>query len=334
MTLVIRPLSDPDVPSVIELIKHVLGEYGFEANMATVRADLEASNRYAREGAGFWVADRGDRVIGTVAIRPKEGRTCELKRLYVADDARGGGVGRALYAHAEAFARSAGYERIWLDSSRRFQQARRLYEKSGFVLLEELDNEWEDNVYQKWLVSELSQIPRPSQRGAAMTIQIGDRIPDATLTESIEFGEACPLPPQKISIAEACKGKRVVIFGVPGAYTPTCSAKHLPGYVAKLDELKAKKVDEVWCVAVNDGFVMAAWGRDHKATGKVRMLGDGSGELTKKLGLELDLMGNGMGMRMKRFSMLVDDGVVTQLNVEAPGKFELSDAETMLKQLG
>jgi len=167
-----------------------------------------------------------------------------------------------------------------------------------------------------------------------MTIQIGDRIPDATLMESTEFGEACPLPPQKISVAEACKGKRIVVFGLPGAYTPTCSAKHLPGYVANIDALKAKKVDEVWCVSVNDGYVMAAWGRDQKATGKVRMLGDGSADFTKKLGLDRDMAANGMGVRMQRFSMLVDDGVVKQLNVEAPGKFEQSDAETMLKQLG
>ena len=164
-------------------------------------------------------------------------------------------------------------------------------------------------------------------------IKIGDRIPDATLTESTEFGEACPVAPTNLSVAEAAKGKRIVIFGLPGAYTPTCSAKHVPGYVENLDELKAKKVDEVWCVAVNDGFVMAAWGRDQKAIGKIRMLGDGSGELTKKLGLEVGLR-PAMGVRMQRFSMLVDDGVVKQLNVEEPGKFEVSNAETMLTQLG
>jgi peroxiredoxin len=165
-------------------------------------------------------------------------------------------------------------------------------------------------------------------------IKIGDRIPDATLTESTEFGEACPVSPSPVSVADAAKGKRVVIFGLPGAYTPTCSAKHVPGYVAKLDALKAKKVDEVWCVSVNDGYVMAAWGRDEKAIGKVRMLGDGNAELAKKLGLEVDLTKGGMGLRMRRFSMLVDDGVIKQLNVEEAGKFEVSDAETMLKQLG
>jgi len=164
-------------------------------------------------------------------------------------------------------------------------------------------------------------------------IKIGDRIPDATLTESTEFGDACPLAPAKVSVAEATKGKRVVIFGLPGAYTPTCSAQHVPGYLKALDALKAKKVDEVWCVAVNDGFVMAAWGRDQKAIGKIRFLGDGSGELTAKLGLEADLTAHGMGKRLQRCSLLVEDGVVKQVNVEAPGKFEVSNAETMLKQV-
>jgi len=167
-----------------------------------------------------------------------------------------------------------------------------------------------------------------------MTIAIGARVPDATLYESTEFGEACPVSPTPVEVGAAAKGKRIVVFGLPGAYTPTCSAKHVPGYVAAIDAFKAKGIDEVWCVSVNDGYVMAAWGRDEKALGKIRMLGDGSGDFTKKLGLELDLSTKGMGMRMKRFSMLLDDGVVKQLNVEAPGKFEVSDAETMLKQLG
>ncbi len=164
-------------------------------------------------------------------------------------------------------------------------------------------------------------------------IKAGDRIPEATLYESTEFGEACPVSPKPVSVTAATKGKRVVIFGLPGAYTPTCSAKHVPGYVAAHDQLKAKKIDEVWCVSVNDGYVMAAWGRDEKALGKVRMLGDGSGELTKKLGLEKDLTAAGMGIRSERYSLLVDDGVVKQVNVEAPSKFEVSDAQTMLKQL-
>ena len=168
-----------------------------------------------------------------------------------------------------------------------------------------------------------------------MTIKVGDRLPDAKLNESLDFdGTGCPMPPKEVSVAEAAKGKKVVIFGLPGAYTPTCSAKHVPSYVANLDKLKAKGVDEIWCVAVNDGFVMNAWGRDEKATGKIRMLGDGSADFTKKLGLELDLSARGMGLRMQRFSMLVENGVVKQLNVEAPGKYEVSGAETMLGQLG
>jgi peroxiredoxin len=164
-----------------------------------------------------------------------------------------------------------------------------------------------------------------------MTIKIGDTVPDSTLTESTEFGDACPVAPAKIQVANELKGKKVVIFGVPGAYTPTCSAQHVPGYLKHLDELKAKKVDEVWCIATNDGFVMAAWGKQLNAIGKVRMLGDGSADLARKLGLEFDIPG--MGTRIKRFSMLVDDGVVKSLNLEAPGKFEVSDAGTMLKQL-
>lgn len=166
-----------------------------------------------------------------------------------------------------------------------------------------------------------------------MTIKVGDKLPDATLAESTSFGEFCPVAPEQVSVATATKGKRIVIFGVPGAYTPTCSAQHVPGYLTNLDAIKAKNVDEVWCLATNDGFVMAAWGKDEKAIGKIRFLGDGSAEFTKKLGLDLDLTARGMGIRCQRFSMLVDDGVVKSLNIEAPGKFEVSNAETMLKQL-
>ena len=165
-------------------------------------------------------------------------------------------------------------------------------------------------------------------------IQTGDRISDATLFESTEFGEACPVSPKRISVAEATSGKRIVIFGLPGAYTTTCSTKHVPGYVSHYDDFRAKGVDEIWCVSVNDGYVMAAWGRDQKALGKVRMLGDGSAEFTKRLGLDRDMSDSGMGIRSRRYSLLVDDGVVKQVNVEAPGKFEVSDADTMLKQLG
>ena len=168
-----------------------------------------------------------------------------------------------------------------------------------------------------------------------MTIKSGDRLPDGKLTEATEFDTAAghPINPQDISVTEATKGKKVVIFGVPGAYTPTCSAKHVPGFVANYDKLKAKGVDEIWCVAVNDAFVMGAWGRDQKAAGKVRMLGDGSAEYTKKLGLELDLNARGLGLRMQRFAMIVQDGVVKDIAVEAPGKFEVSSAEAILAKL-
>jgi glutaredoxin/glutathione-dependent peroxiredoxin len=167
-----------------------------------------------------------------------------------------------------------------------------------------------------------------------MTISIGERLPEATLWESAEFGEACPVAPASVSVTEASRGKKLVIFGLPGAYTSTCSAKHVPSYLANYDAFKKKGVDEIWCIAVNDGQVMAAWGRDQKAIGKIRFLGDGSAELARKLGLERDLTNAGMGLRMQRFSLLVEDGVVKQINVEAPGKFDVSDATTMLGQLG
>ncbi len=167
-----------------------------------------------------------------------------------------------------------------------------------------------------------------------MAIKIGDRLPDGQLQEYIETETAgCSIGPNTFNVADLVKGKKIVIFGLPGAYTPTCSAKHVPGYLQHYDALKKKGVDEIWCLSVNDAFVMGAWGRDLKAGGKVRMMADGSAEYTKKLGLELDLTARGMGVRCQRFSMLVEDGVVKSLNVEAPGKFEVSDAETMLRQL-
>jgi peroxiredoxin len=165
-------------------------------------------------------------------------------------------------------------------------------------------------------------------------IKIGDSLPDASLTESTEFGEACPIAPKPVSAAAGAKGKRIVIFGLPGAYTPTCSAQHLPGYLAQLGALEARGVDEVWCVSVNDGYVMAAWGREQGAIGKIRMLGDGNAELTKKLGLDEDKTKSGMGLRSRRYSLLVDDGVVKRVNVEDPGKFDVSSASAMLAQLG
>ena len=162
-------------------------------------------------------------------------------------------------------------------------------------------------------------------------IKPGDTLPDANLNESLEFGDACPLPPKPVNTTEAAKGKRIVIFGLPGAYTPTCSAKHVPGYVKQLAALKAKGIDEVWCVAVNDGYVMAAWGKEQGAIGKVRMLGDGGADFAKKLGLESEIPG--MGVRLKRCSLLVEDGVVKQVNVEPPKEFGVSSAEHMLGSL-
>jgi glutaredoxin/glutathione-dependent peroxiredoxin len=167
-----------------------------------------------------------------------------------------------------------------------------------------------------------------------MTIKVGDRLPEGTLSEFIETEtEGCSLGPNNFQVADLVKGKKIAIFGLPGAFTPTCSAQHVPGYVKLADEFKAKGVDEIWCISVNDSFVMGAWGREQKATGVVRMMADGSATFTKALGLELDLTARGMGVRMQRCSMLVEDGVVKQLNVEAPGKFEVSNAETMLKQM-
>lgn len=168
-----------------------------------------------------------------------------------------------------------------------------------------------------------------------MTIKVGDRLPDATLSEFIDVEtEGCTLGPNTFKVSDLTRGKKIAIFGLPGAYTPTCSAKHVPGYIAHADALKAKGVDEIWCVSVNDAFVMGAWGREQKATGIVRMMGDGSAEFTKALGMEFDLTARGMGVRSQRYSMLVEDGVVKQLNLEAPGKFEVSNAETLLGQLG
>jgi peroxiredoxin len=167
-----------------------------------------------------------------------------------------------------------------------------------------------------------------------MAIKVGDRVPDSSLTEMIDTERpGCTVGPNNFSVGEITKGKKIVIFGLPGAFTPTCSAKHVPSYIANFDALKRKGVDEIWCISVNDAFVMAAWMRDQKAAGKVRMMADGSAEYTKKLGLELDLTARNMGVRSSRYSMLVEDGVVKKVNVEAPGKYEVSGAEAMLGQL-
>ena len=164
-------------------------------------------------------------------------------------------------------------------------------------------------------------------------IKVGDTLPEATLMEYSELeGNGCSIGPNAVNVSKASAGKTVALFALPGAFTPTCSAKHVPGYLEKFGELKAAGVDEIWCVSVNDAFVMGAWARDLKASGKVRMLGDGDANFTKATGLTLDLTGRGMGLRSNRYSMLIKDGKVTTLNVEAPGKFEVSDAGTMLAQ--
>jgi peroxiredoxin len=164
-------------------------------------------------------------------------------------------------------------------------------------------------------------------------IQVGDKLPASKLQEFIEVeGNGCSLGPNTFEVGQLTAGKTIAVFALPGAYTPTCSAKHVPGYVQKADALKAAGVDEIWCVSVNDAFVMGAWGRDQHTAGKVRMMADGSADFAKATGLTLDLTARGMGLRSNRYSMLVVDGVVKTLNVEAPGKFEVSDADTMLRQ--
>ena len=164
-------------------------------------------------------------------------------------------------------------------------------------------------------------------------IQIGDALPDVTLQEYSEVeGNGCSIGPNPVKARDAAKGKTIALFGLPGAFTPTCSAKHVPGYVENFDALKKAGVDEIWCVSVNDAFVMGAWAREQKSGGKVRMLADGSADFARATGLTLDLTGRGMGVRSQRYSMLVKDGKVASLNVEAPGKFEVSDADTLLKQ--
>lgn len=163
-------------------------------------------------------------------------------------------------------------------------------------------------------------------------IKVGDRLPAVKLHEFNEAeSEGCALGPAEIDLTQATAGKKIAVFGLPGAFTPTCSAKHVPGYLAQTDALKAAGVDEIWCISVNDPFVMGAWGREQQAVGKVRMLGDGSAAFTNALGLAQDMSARGFGVRSRRYSMLVDDGVVKTLNVEEPGKFEVSDAETMLR---
>ena len=160
-----------------------------------------------------------------------------------------------------------------------------------------------------------------------MTLHVGDKVPSATLMEMQEGG------PKPVKTDDFFAGKKVVVFALPGAFTPTCSAKHVPGFVQHFDELKAKGIDEIACVSVNDAFVMGAWGKDQKSDGKVRMLADGNGDFTKAMGLEMDGSRFGMGSRSQRYAMIVDNGVIKELNVEEPGAFSVSSAEHVLKQL-
>jgi peroxiredoxin len=160
-----------------------------------------------------------------------------------------------------------------------------------------------------------------------MTIKVGDKIPDTTFMKATANG------PEPVESADFFKGRKVALFSVPGAFTPTCSAKHLPGFIDNAAQLKAKGVDEIACTAVNDAFVMGAWGKSANADGKVTMLADGSGNFAKAIGLEMDGTKFGLGMRGQRFSLIADDGVITELNVEAPGEFKVSTAEHMLGQL-
>jgi len=160
-----------------------------------------------------------------------------------------------------------------------------------------------------------------------MTIKVGDTIPSMKLMQATAEG------PKEISTDEVFKGKKVVLFAVPGAFTPTCSAKHLPGFVQNIEALRAKGADTVACIAVNDAFVMGAWGKDQGTEGKVLMLADGSAAFAKALGLELDLMARGMGVRSQRYALVAEDGKVTHLAVEPPGGFEVSKAESILAAL-
>jgi peroxiredoxin len=160
-----------------------------------------------------------------------------------------------------------------------------------------------------------------------MTITTGARVPDSTFVKPTDSG------PEKISTADLFTGRTIALFSVPGAFTPTCSAKHLPGFLEQADALHAKGVDEIVCTAVNDVFVMDAWGKSAGAEGKVTMLADGNGEFARAMGLEMDSTGFGMGHRGKRFSMLVRDGIIEQLNIEAPGEYRVSTADYLLGQL-
>ena len=160
-----------------------------------------------------------------------------------------------------------------------------------------------------------------------MTIQIGDKIPSVTLQQMQKNAVI------DITTEELFEGKKVIVFGLPGAFTPTCSVSHLPGYVVKSDEIFAKGIDSIICISVNDAFVMAAWGEQHNVDNRVMMIADGSANFTRTVGLDLDLIDRGMGVRSQRYAMVINNGIVEMINIEAPGKFEVSDAETVLNSL-
>ncbi|NUA31304.1 peroxiredoxin [Cupriavidus basilensis] len=165
-------------------------------------------------------------------------------------------------------------------------------------------------------------------------IEVGQQVPDATLQEFFEAESGgCSPGPNSFSVSELVKGRKIVVFGLPGAFTPTCSGSHLPGFVNQYEKLLAAGVDEIWCHSVNDAFVMRAWGREQKTEGKVRMMADGVAQWARAMGLEQDLIHRGLGVRAKRYAIVLENGVVTHLFVEEPGKFEVSSADTILEAL-
>jgi peroxiredoxin len=166
-------------------------------------------------------------------------------------------------------------------------------------------------------------------------IKVGDKLPAGTLMEFYDVEkDGCSIGPNPVDVQKLTQGKKVVFFGLPGAFTPTCSAKHVPSYLANYDKLKAKGVDEIVCLSVNDAFVMGAWAKNQDVPADLMMLADGNGAFTKALGLEMDASAFGMGLRSRRFALYAEDGVVKKLAVEAPGEFKVSSAEAVLAALG
>ncbi|EQC27712.1 peroxiredoxin [Saprolegnia diclina VS20] len=164
-------------------------------------------------------------------------------------------------------------------------------------------------------------------------IAVGDKLPDVTLHEYVPVDGTCAFGPDAFNALEAATGKTIVVFGLPGAFTPTCTSEHVPSYLAHANELKAAGVDEIWCTSTNDAFVLGAWGKELGTTGKIRMVADGDASFMKATGLELDFTGKGFGVRSARYSMLVKNGVVTTLNLEDGATYKVSGADTILAQL-